>query len=83
MTILTVTAKGQVTLRKELLQHLGITQGQKIEVLPLPDGRLEVRAAQPGGSIEGFIGLPAGRSPKVATLQEINEAAAQGWAGRK
>lgn len=83
MTTLTVTAKGQVTLRKELLQHLGITQGQKIEVLPLPDGRLEIRAARPSGSIEGFIGLLAGRSPKVATLEEIDEAAAQGWAGRE
>lgn len=83
MTTLTVTAKGQVTLRKELLQHLGIAQGQKIEVLPLPDGRLEIRAARPSGSIEGFIGLLAGRSPKVATLEEIDEAAAQGWAGRE
>ncbi len=32
MITLTVTAKGQVTLRKDLLQHLGVEPGQKIEI---------------------------------------------------
>lgn len=80
MTTLTVTAKGQVTLRKELLQHLGVEPGQKIEVNPLPGGRIEVKAAHPEGSIDGFIGLLAGKTGKVATTEEINEAAARGWA---
>ena len=55
-TTLTVTAKGQVTLRKEVLRHLGVTPGQKVEIDLLPNGRLEVRAAKSGGSIESFIG---------------------------
>ena len=37
---LTVTSKGQVTLRKELLAHLGIQPGQRVDV-----GRGDVRAA--------------------------------------
>ncbi|MBM5811023.1 MAG: AbrB/MazE/SpoVT family DNA-binding domain-containing protein [Gammaproteobacteria bacterium] len=83
MAHLTVTAKGQVTLRRELLAHLGIAPGQKIEVTALPDGRIEVRAARPAGSIDGFIGMLAGRTKKVATIREIQEAAGAGWADRK
>jgi AbrB family looped-hinge helix DNA binding protein len=39
MSTLTVTARGQVTIRKEVLQHLGIQPGEKIELYLLPDGR--------------------------------------------
>lgn len=83
MTTLTVTAKGQVTLRKELLQHLGIKPGDKIELELLPEGRGMLRAARPVGEVGGFIGLLAGRTQKVATLEEINVAAAQAWAGEE
>jgi bifunctional DNA-binding transcriptional regulator/antitoxin component of YhaV-PrlF toxin-antitoxin module len=83
MATLTVTARGQVTFRKDVLQHLGIKPGEKIELDLLPDGRGVLKAARPTGKIGSFVGLLAGRSKKVATLEEINEAAARGWAGRK
>jgi bifunctional DNA-binding transcriptional regulator/antitoxin component of YhaV-PrlF toxin-antitoxin module len=83
MTTLTVTARGQVTFRKDVLQHLGIEPGQKIELDLLPDGRGLLRAARPTGTIDGFVGLLAGRTQKVATLDEISAASAQGWAGQK
>ncbi|MCB8880586.1 AbrB/MazE/SpoVT family DNA-binding domain-containing protein [Acidisoma cellulosilytica] len=81
MAILTVTARGQVTFRKDVLNHLGIRPGDKIEVDKLPDGRVGLRAARPAAKIEAFFGLLAGKSHKVATIEEINEAAAAGWAG--
>lgn len=83
MTTLTVTAKGQVTFRKDVLQHLGIRPGGKINLDLLPDGRGVLRAARPAGTIKGFVGLLAGRTKKIATIEELNEAAAQGWAGQK
>lgn len=83
MTTLTVTAKGQVTLRKEFLQHLGVEPGEKIEVRALPGGRIEVRAAESDGRIEDFFGLLAAKTRKIATIDEIDEAAARGWAGRE
>ncbi len=83
MTILTVTARGQVTFRKDVLQHLGIQPGEKIEMDKLPDGRVTLRAARPAGAIEGFLGLLAGKSKKIATLEEISDAAAAGWAGQE
>ena len=76
-----MTSKGQVTLRKELLAHLGIQPGQRVDVEVLLAGRLELHAEQATGSINGFIGLLAGRSARRARLEELNEAGASGWAG--
>jgi AbrB family looped-hinge helix DNA binding protein len=83
MATLTVTARGQVTFRKDVLQHLGIEPGERIELDKLPDGRITLRAARPTGKIDSFLGLLAGKTRKVATLDEIDEAAAAGWAGQK
>ncbi|HVR26545.1 MAG TPA: AbrB/MazE/SpoVT family DNA-binding domain-containing protein [Candidatus Polarisedimenticolia bacterium] len=82
MTTLTVTARGQVTFRKKVLQHLGIKPGEKVALELLPDRRGLLRAAKPGGSIDGFLGLLANRTTKVATVEEMNEAAARGWADK-
>ena len=83
MTTLTVTARGQVTFRKDVLQHLGIKPGEKIELDLLPDGRGVLKAARQTGTVAGFVGLLAGRTKKVATIEEINIATAQGWAGKE
>ena len=83
MATLTVTARGQVTFRKDVLQHLGIKPGEKIELSLLPDGRGMLKASRPVGSIDNFVGLLAGKTSKVATIEEITEATAQAWAGIK
>ena len=83
MATLTVTARGQVTFRKDVLQHLGIRPGEKIELDKLPDGRVVLRAARPRGTIDRFLGLLAGKTKKVASIEEMNDAAAAGWAGQE
>jgi len=80
MKTLTVTAKGQVTLRKDLLRHLGVEPGQRLEIRELPGGRIEVRAAKPTGTIENFLGALAGKSTKRLELDEIDEIATRKWA---
>jgi antitoxin PrlF len=82
MATLTVTARGQLTLKKELLQHMGIAPGGKIEVDKLPDGRVVLKAERPNVDISDFIGCLAGKTTKVATLEEIEEAIKAGWAGQ-
>jgi AbrB family looped-hinge helix DNA binding protein len=72
MTTLTVTTKGQVTLRKDILDHLGVEPGEQISVDKLPDGRLEVRAF-------GMLKKP-GRKP--VSIKEMNRVTARGWAGK-
>ncbi|MBS0461330.1 MAG: AbrB/MazE/SpoVT family DNA-binding domain-containing protein [Proteobacteria bacterium] len=83
MTTLTVSARGQVTFRKDVLQHLGIKPGEKIELDLLPDGRASLKAARSAATMASFVGLLADRTSKVASIEEINEAAVLGWAGRK
>jgi bifunctional DNA-binding transcriptional regulator/antitoxin component of YhaV-PrlF toxin-antitoxin module len=81
MATLTVTAKGQITLKQELLRHLNVSPGQKVEVDKLPDGRLMVRPATPKGSIAAFSGSLAKKGTPRLTIEQINEAIADGWAG--
>ena len=38
MSMLNVTAKGQVTFRRDVLKHPGVQPGEKISVEKLPDG---------------------------------------------
>lgn len=83
MTSVTVTMKGQVTLKRELLQHLGIKPGERIALEKLPGGELRVRAERPAGTISSFIGRHAGKMKKPLTVDEINEIAASGWADEK
>ncbi|HME27764.1 MAG TPA: AbrB/MazE/SpoVT family DNA-binding domain-containing protein [Acetobacteraceae bacterium] len=81
-TTLKVTAKGQVTLRKELLDHLGVEPGDKIVVDSLPSGRAEARAARPKATIDDFIGCLRRPGGPTLSIDEINEIAAAGWAGK-
>jgi AbrB family looped-hinge helix DNA binding protein len=83
MNTLTVTAKGQVTLRKDLLKHLGVHPGDKITVDKLPDGRIEVRAAQPAGEISDAFDFLKKKDGPSLSIEEMNEIAARGWAGRR
>jgi bifunctional DNA-binding transcriptional regulator/antitoxin component of YhaV-PrlF toxin-antitoxin module len=84
MSTLTITAKGQVTLRRDLLEHLGVHPGEKIVVDKLPDGRIEVKAARPAGKISDLFGsLKAKRKGRSLSIGEVNEIIARGWAGKR
>jgi antitoxin PrlF len=83
MTTLTITTKGQVTLKQDLLKHLGVGPGEKIEAEKLPDGRIVVKAVAPDGTIADFIGcLSQKRGPKL-TIDEMNQIVTRGWAKAK
>jgi len=57
MQTLTITSKGQVTLRKEVLKHLGVQPGEKIFVELLPGGQMTVRAEKRTGKISDVFGI--------------------------
>ena len=83
MGTLTVTSKGQVTLRKDILKHLGVLAGDRIAVDMLPGGRIEVRAVlQPGKISDAFDYLKRPTGPALS-IAEMNRIAADGWAGRR
>jgi AbrB family looped-hinge helix DNA binding protein len=83
MSTLTVTAKGQVTLRKDILKHLGVQPGEKIAVDKLPDGRIEVKAARPTGNISDAFGYLKRKNAPSLSIEEMNRIAARGWAGKR
>ncbi len=83
MTTLTVTAKGQVTLRKHLLDHLGVHPGERITVEKLPDGRIEMKAVRPSGKISDVFNRFKRKGGPSLSIEEINEIARRGWAGER
>jgi bifunctional DNA-binding transcriptional regulator/antitoxin component of YhaV-PrlF toxin-antitoxin module len=83
MSTLTITTKGQVTLRKDLLKHLGVGPGEKITVDKLPDGRIEMKAVQPDGKISDVFDLLKKKNGPSLSVEEINEIARRGWAGKR
>jgi hypothetical protein len=83
MTTLTVTAKGQVTLRRDVLEHLGVHPGEKITVNKLPNGRIEVKAARPTGRIADAFGILKRQGRPSLSIEEMNKITARGWAGKR
>jgi bifunctional DNA-binding transcriptional regulator/antitoxin component of YhaV-PrlF toxin-antitoxin module len=83
MNTLTVTAKGQITLRKDLLRHLGVQPGEKIAVDKLPDGRIEMKATRATGKISDVFGVFKKKSGPLLSIEDINKIARRGWAGRR
>ena len=54
MVQLTVTAKGQITLKKEVLKHLGVKPGDKLDVSLDEGGIARVSAQDKKAEIEAF-----------------------------
>ena len=77
MSTLTVTVKGQITLRKDILKHLGVRPGAKISVDKLPHGRIEMKAARPTGKISDvfdFLKRKNGPSLSIEDMKKFGPA---------
>jgi len=75
---LTVTAKGQLTLRQAVLDHLDIKPGQKVRVSLLPEGRIELCAADRTPSIARLRGALRRPGQRRVSLAEMKEAIERG-----
>jgi antitoxin PrlF len=82
MTPLKITAKGQVTLRKEVLRDLGVTVGDKVMLEKLSDGGYAIRPA-PKGKISDIYGLLKRPGQRPISIEEMNEVIADSWAGNR
>ena len=71
---LTVTAKGQVTLRRTVLDHLGVGPGGKIGISLLPDGRVELTAASAGHDLRDARGMLRRRRQRPVSLGDMQDA---------
>lgn len=82
MGTLTVTAKGQITFRKDLLQHLGVHSGELLTVQKLPDGRIQVMAAKASGQISDAFDMLKSKTKTKLSIDEMSAVAAHGWDGK-
>jgi antitoxin PrlF len=80
---LKITSKGQVTLRKEVRDQLGVKPGDRVTVEPVGPGRVELRRAQPRGSLEAFFGFLQKKGTRILTLEDIKRITEEGWAGKR
>lgn len=83
MSTLTVTAKGQITLRQDLLKHLGVAPGQQVEVHKLPDGTLTIGSHAQDGNVNDFIACLHKPGTPIVSIDEMNEVIAQSWAAHQ
>lgn len=74
----TMTSKGQITVPKEIRDDLGLISGSRILFAKLPDG--SYRLAAKTGSIEDVIGMLYDPDRAAMTIEEINDAIAEGGA---
>ena len=74
---LRVTAKGQITLKKEVLRHLGVQPGDKLAVDLLANGRIQMRSKGGTSPASVFDMLARPGLPRLS-IEEMNEVAASG-----
>ncbi|MCK1512814.1 AbrB/MazE/SpoVT family DNA-binding domain-containing protein [Bradyrhizobium sp. 190] len=80
MGTLVVTAKGRVTLRRDLLEHIGVRPGGKVTISKLPNGTIEIKAARSTGKISDVFGLlKTKRKGKSLSINEMNDVIARRW----
>jgi hypothetical protein len=65
-----------------LTEVLG-SNGVKFTVRDLSDRRIEMRAVRPTGKISDVFGLLKRKNGPTLSIEEINEVARRGWAGRR
>ena len=71
---LKVTAKGQVTLRKSVLAHLGVAPGQKLRVSLLPKGRVALASATDVHDIRELRGALRRARQRRVSLKDMQTA---------
>ena len=78
---LTVTAKGQVTLRRAVLDHLGVIPGGKLSVSLLENGRIELVAAMARDDIRSLRAALRRPGQRPVSIEEMQEAIEAGCGG--
>lgn len=78
MAVFRTTSRGQVTLRKEIFQHIGVKPGDQLEIDLLPGGEFRGRAVKKTAKISDLAGCLKGKTNGARlTIEEINEAIAE------
>ncbi len=81
MSSYTVTSKEQITLRTDVLAHLGMRPGDKLESDLLTDRRMQLKSKWRTSAVAVF-GMLA--KPQASfSVEEMKEIAASGWTDQR
>ncbi len=83
MVVLTITSKGQVTLKKDVMRHLGVSPGDKITLDQLPGGEFKLSAKTQGGRISDVFNSLKRKPGSKLTIEDMSEVIAQSWSGKR
>ena len=75
---LKITAKGQVTLRWSVLEHLGVVPGEKVSVSLLPDGRVALAPTSIVHDIRALRGVLRRPGRRPVSLRQMQDAIESG-----
>jgi antitoxin PrlF len=73
-----ITVKGQATIPKAIRQHLGLKPGDRVKFFLHPDGSVVLLPKRPTSALRGILKSRRGRP---VSIDEMNEAVAQGAVG--
>lgn len=68
------TSKGQVTIRKTLLEHMKLRPGQRLEMRPTPEGHVLLVPEEPKHDISAVFGMLKRDGDRPMTLKEMDDA---------
>jgi AbrB family looped-hinge helix DNA binding protein len=80
MATSTLTSKGQITVPKEIRDHLKLRTGQRLEFQVAADGRVVMRPRS--RDVRDLKGIVRTSRRKTVSVEEMNEAIAQGFSRR-
>lgn len=83
MSSLKLSSKSQVTLKKDVLRHLGVRPGQKIDLILKPNGEVTLKAKPGERSIKDIFGFLKRDGDPVLSLDEIKTITEESWAGKR
>lgn len=78
MAIATLSSKGQITIPKDVREDLGLETGSQVMFVKLPGGKYQLFPRT--NDVESLIGLLHVPGSPVLTLEEMDEAIADGAA---
>jgi antitoxin PrlF len=73
-----ITVKGQATIPKAIREHLHLKPGDRVKFFVHPDGSVVLLPKLPAKALRGIV---KSRRRRPVTIEEMNEAAAEGAAG--
>lgn len=77
MATSTLTSKGQITVPKEIRDHLKLRTGQRLEFQVVADGRVLMRPRS--RDVRELKGIVRSSRRKSVSVEEMNQAIAQGF----